>query len=102
MNADAVRTNEEWRDDPARRQAAAELHARWMVALAEVEQHLTNAILVLDAVPLDADDPVAKMLRVIREGVTATLLRAARIRHEPANDTRIGNMAAFGVGTERR
>lgn len=92
------RANDEWRHDPARREAARARAEEVRAAHIEAHALLQQAVSVLRAVgPLDPDQD-AMTLRASRDlGVALVRFdRDAKIIGAPLNETAIGNRAAFG------
>jgi hypothetical protein len=97
-----MNANEEWRHDPARRQAAADLHGDWMTAVSTATQKLQAAAVEFDGLPLPDGDSTARLVRRVQDAVLDALREAESFRCQPANETLVGNMAAFGIGTEEQ
>ena len=95
-----TKSTEAWRNNPERRQAAQELHDRWMRHARSVITLLQTADKEFNEADLDWDDSTAKMLREAHGHLRNALYRA-QTAHGPATGTYIGNMSAFGVGTDR-
>ncbi len=94
-----VPSNEEWRNDPARRRAAADHHERQSAALREALPHLTAAYEALRGLPYGgAHDPRGAMIGRVFHHVVVAWDDAKKISTEPSSDTYVGNSAAFGVG----
>ncbi len=93
-----IRANEEWRNDPARRQSAIELDAARIAAAAVARIHLQIAYDALAAVPETGTSGMDGMVTSLRRKTWSALQAAQDIRPEPANECAIGNMAAFGEG----
>lgn len=97
-----VPANEDWRNDPERLQAAADLHADWMAACDEAAQHLkaaADAFQGLNLWRMAKDSSTAALAYRVECAVNDGLRELAGSWHKPANETLIGNMAAFGIGS---
>lgn len=95
--------NQEWRDDPARRQAAVEHRERQNAAVAEAIPHLQAAYEALRGLHPTEHDPTSRMIQEVSYHTWAALDQAKKIGTGPPNDCEVGNMAAFGVGwTDRQ
>ena len=92
-----TRANEEWRNDPARRQAAADLHAEWMAALDEAEPHLEAAAAAFRGLRIPDAENSGRQVDWVRAYI-GQALRTSQATPREASETLIGNMAAFGIG----
>jgi hypothetical protein len=92
--------NEDWRNDPQRRQAAYDLHADWVSAVDAAEGHLKAALAEFANLPVPDDGGMAALVRAFCSALYHAQLAAERIPRTPASDTLVGNMAAFGEGCE--
>jgi hypothetical protein len=94
-----VIANEDWRNDPARREAAEEVHRLWTAAAHTAGDHLDAAVRAFDDLPKSGSpirERVAHNLRMAKVSFDADF----RFVTDPPTDVLIGNMAAFGVGAD--
>lgn len=88
--------NEQWRNSPKRRAAAAELHADWMRAVTAVVGQIGEAATEFDRLHLPASNPTARIITRVSDALDKALRDLASLNREAANETLIGNMAAAG------
>jgi len=89
---------EEWRSDPERRRAAAELYARWAEAVTVAEGHLRAAESAFQGLDLPPRDSAAVLANRVLRRIQDALRDVDSAPRGTPSETYVGNMAAFGVG----
>jgi hypothetical protein len=92
--------DEEWRRNPDRRQAAYDLHTRWVAAADAAETHLVAALDGFQYLPLPGDAGMPALLRTLRVALLRALVAAEQVPRTPASEILVGDMAAYGIGYE--
>lgn len=95
-----MRANEQWRDDPARREAARKVYESWMRAAQDAQVHIDIA-----SIALLIDLPQASALARALKGVQSILSMASRELTKSEywispSEVVIGHLAEVGVGAD--